>query len=164
MQTLCESNLWKCLVLLLWISQSLISSYLSYDSLVFIGLHINALNTNQSICFGIIYREEKKPDIEKNEIHSVYHTLYVNYHIFCCNNFVFACPIIVRSQCCLFALRVNIRICPQISILALKHLYFPPNLTSGICAVISKKICQSTRKDGVYNHISIKLTRFKILE
>ena len=163
MQTLCESNLWKCLVLLLWISRSLISSYLSYDSLVFIGLHINALNTNQSICFGIIYREEKKPDIEKNEIfleisdnlatdkisHSVYHTLFVNYHIFCCNNFVFACPIIVRSQCCLFALRVNIRICPQISVLALKHPYFPSNLTSGICAVISKKICQSTRKDGV---------------
>jgi hypothetical protein len=92
MQTLCESNFWKCLVLLLWISQSLISSYLSYDSLVFIGLHINALNTNQSICFGIIYREEKKPDIEKIEIfleisdnlatdkisHSVYHTLFVN--------------------------------------------------------------------------------------
>ena len=140
MQTLCESNLWKCLVLLLGISQSLISSYLSYDSLVFIGLHINALNTNQSICFGIIYREEKKTDIEKNEIfleisdnlatdkisHFVYHTLFVNYHIFCCNNFVFACPIIARSQCCLFALRVNIRICPQIYVLALKHSYSLP--------------------------------------
>jgi hypothetical protein len=42
----------------------------------------------------------------------------------------------------------NIRIGPQISVLALKHPYLPPNLTSGICAVVSKKICQSTRKDG----------------
>ena len=35
---------------------------------------------------------------------------------------VFACPIIARSQCWLFALRANIRanirICPQISVLA----------------------------------------------
>ena len=38
------------------------------------------------------------------------------YHISCCNMFVFACPIIARSQCWLFALRVNIRIGPQISI------------------------------------------------
>jgi len=41
-QTLCESNLWKCLVLLLGFSQSLISSYLSYVSPVFIGLHVIA--------------------------------------------------------------------------------------------------------------------------
>ena len=61
--------------------------------------------------------------------------------------FVFACPIIARCQFWLFALRANIRIDPQISVLALKHPYFPPNLTSGICAVVSKKIC-STRKDG----------------
>ena len=39
-----------------------------------------------------------------------------HYHIFCCNMYVFACPIIARSQCCLFALRANIRICPQISV------------------------------------------------
>ena len=32
------------------------------------------------------------------------------YHIFCCNMFVFACPIIPRSQCWLFALRANTRI------------------------------------------------------
>ena len=51
----------------------------------------------------------------------------------------------------------NIRIGPQTSVL-------PPNLTSGICAVVSKKICPVTRKDGAYNRISIKLTRFKILE
>jgi hypothetical protein len=41
------------------------------------------------------------------------------YHIFCCNMFVFACPIIARSQCWLFAL---------------KYPYFPPNSTSGIWA------------------------------
>jgi hypothetical protein len=40
-------------------------------------------------------------------------------HIFCCNMFVFACPIIARSQCWLFALIYpywpsNIRICPRI--------------------------------------------------
>jgi hypothetical protein len=67
------------------------------------------------------------------------------YHILCFNMFVFACPIIARSQCWLFA---NIRIGPHISVLALKHPYLPPNLTSGICAVVLKKICQSTRKDG----------------
>ena len=78
--------------------------------------------------------------------------------------FVFACPIIARSQRWLFALGVHIRICPQIFVLALKYPYFPPNLTSGICAVVSKKICQNTRKGGAYNRISIKLTRFKILE
>ena len=31
---------------------------------------------------------------------------------------------------------------------ALKHLYLPPNSISGICAVVSKIICQSTRKNG----------------
>jgi hypothetical protein len=39
-------------------------------------------------------------------------------HIFFCNTFVFACSIIARSQCWLYALRVNIRICPQISVFA----------------------------------------------
>ena len=84
---------------------------------------------------------------------------------------VFACPIIARSQCWFFVLRANIRICPQISVLALKYSYWPSNirigprnLASGICAVVTKKICQSTRKDGAYNRFSIKLTRFKILE
>ena len=37
----------------------------------------------------------------------------IRYHIFCCNMFVFACPIIARSQWLLFALGANIRICPQ---------------------------------------------------
>jgi hypothetical protein len=40
--------------------------------------------------------------------------------------FVFACPIIARSQCWLFALRANIRIS-----------VFAPNSTSGVCAFIS---------------------------
>jgi hypothetical protein len=38
----------------------------------------------------------------------------LDYHIFCCNMFVFACPIIAKSQCWLFA----IRICPHISVFA----------------------------------------------
>ena len=54
---------------------------------------------------------------------------YDFYHIFCCNMFVFACPIIARSQCWLFALRANIRIYPQISIFALIYPYLPPNST-----------------------------------
>ena len=62
--------------------------------------------------------------------------------------FVFACQIIARGQCWLFVLRANIHIGPQIFVLALKHPYLPPNLTYGICAVVSKKICPSTRKDG----------------
>ena len=40
------------------------------------------------------------------------------YHIFCCNMFVFACSIIAKSQCWLFALRANIRICPHMSVFA----------------------------------------------
>ena len=58
--------------------------------------------------------------------------------------FVFACPITTRSQCWLFALRTNTG---QISVFALKYPYLPPNSTSGICAVVSKIVCQSTYKD-----------------
>ena len=72
---------------------------------------------------------------------SVVSTISYNYHIFCCNMFVFACLILARSQCWLFALRTNTR---QISILALKYPYLHTNSTSGICTVISKIICQST--------------------
>ena len=45
----------------------------------------------------------------------------VFYHIFCCNMFVFACSIIARSQCWLFALFANIRIYP----------YWPSNIRIG---------------------------------
>ena len=61
------------------------------------------------------------------------------YHIFCCNMFVFACPIIARSQCWLFALwevgkyGANMRMCPHIT-----YPYLPPNSTSGICTMVSK--------------------------
>ena len=61
---------------------------------------------------------------------------------------VFACPIIARSQCWLFALR-------DISALALKYPYLPQNLNFGICAMVAKKISQSTMNDGAYNRISI---------
>ena len=84
-----------------------------------------------------------------------------HYHIFCCNMFVFACPIIDRSQCWLYALRENIgkysyvpsyvRICPRIQL---------PYLCSGIKDYMTKY----TWKDGAYNRISIKLIHFKILE
>ena len=52
--------------------------------------------------------------------------------------FVFACPIIAKCQCWLFALGANIRSCPQISVFALIYPYLPPNKTSDICAVVSK--------------------------
>ena len=48
--------------------------------------------------------------------------IYIFYHIFCCNVFVFACPIIAKSQCWLFAalkypyLSSYIRICPRIQL------------------------------------------------
>jgi hypothetical protein len=51
--------------------------------------------------------------------------------------FVFACPIIAKSQCWLFALRTNTG---QISVFALIYPYLPPNSTSGICTVVSKII------------------------
>ena len=39
-----------------------------------------------------------------------------HYHIFCCNMFGFACSIIAKSQCWLFAHWGNIRICPRIQL------------------------------------------------
>ena len=42
----------------------------------------------------------------------------INYHIFCCNLFVFACPIIAESPCLLFALRANMDICTQLPVSA----------------------------------------------
>ena len=84
------------------------------------------------------------------------------YHIFCSNMFVFACPIIARSQYWLFVLKYpywppNIRIGPLISVIAPEFNF--QYLRSGL-----KEICRSTRKDGAYNRNSIKLTRFKILK
>ena len=56
----------------------------------------------------------------------------------------FACSIIAKSQCWLFEGKygANIHLCPHIS-------YFPPNSTSGICAVVSKIICPSTKKTRI---------------
>jgi hypothetical protein len=45
--------------------------------------------------------------------------------------FVYACPIIAKSQCWLFALRVNMR---QISVFALKYSYLPSYIR--ICPLI----------------------------
>jgi hypothetical protein len=58
--------------------------------------------------------------------------------------FIFACPIIAKSQCWLFALRANTG---QISVFALIYPYLPPYSTSGICAVVAKIIYQRARKD-----------------
>jgi hypothetical protein len=49
------------------------------------------------------------------------------YHIFCYNMFVFACPIIAKSQCWLFAFRANI-------VFALKYPYLPSCIR--ICPLI----------------------------
>ena len=74
--------------------------------------------------------------------------------------FVFACPIIARSQCWLFALRANpgylpsnIRIGPPTSVFAPEFNF--RYLRSGL---------KENMSDGAYNRISIKLTRFIILE
>ena len=69
-----------------------------------------------------------------------------NYHIFCCNMFIFACLIIARSQCWLFPLKYpywpsNIRIGPQISVFAPEFNFW--YLRSGL-----KENVKSTRKDG----------------
>jgi hypothetical protein len=42
------------------------------------------------------------------------------YHTFCCNMFVFACPIIARRQCWLFALRAISVFALKISVFSLK--------------------------------------------
>jgi hypothetical protein len=115
------------------------------------------------LCFTYVNKRAFYPCLQTYRV-------FNNCHIFCCNMFVFACPIIAKCQCWLFALSgqisvfalfalkypylpylpSNIRICPicpQISVFALIYPYFPPYSTSGICTVVSKTICQSTRKD-----------------
>ena len=59
---------------------------------------------------------------------------------------VFACPIIAKSQCWLFALRANMG---QISILALKYPYLPSyiRISPLIQLPASAQWSQSTRKD-----------------
>ena len=59
-----------------------------------------------------------------------------------------------RCQSWLFALETNMDICPQISILA-------PNSTSGICAVVTNIICQSTMTDSVYKYTEHRIS-FKL--
>ena len=67
------------------------------------------------------------------------------YHIFCCNMFIFGSPIIAKSQVLVICPQ---EICPQVSVFALIYPYLPLYSTSGICAVVSKIICQSTSKDA----------------
>jgi hypothetical protein len=71
---------------------------------------------------------------------SIHIQITYTYHIFCCNMFVFACPIIAKSQYgAIFPhFPSNIRIFPHISVFSLIYPYFPPNSTSGISAVVSK--------------------------
>ena len=73
----------------------------------------------------------------------------IYYHIFCCNMFVFACSIIAKSQCWLFAIQSNypylpshIRICPHMSVFArvFNFRYLHCGLKDYILC------CQSTRK------------------
>ena len=67
------------------------------------------------------------------------------YHIFCCNMFVFACPIIAKSQCWLIALRANTG---QISMFALKYPYLPSYIPICLLSQLpaSEQWSQSTRK------------------
>jgi hypothetical protein len=50
------------------------------------------------------------------------HEVFNNCHIFCCNMFVFACPIIAKCQCWLFALSGQISV---FALFALKYPYLP---------------------------------------
>ena len=84
-------------------------------------------------------------------ISTIYPSNIVYYHIFCCNMFVSACPIIAKSQCWLFSLRANTG---QISIFALKYPYLlsyiricPLIQLHGICAVVSKYKRKMMHKD-----------------
>ena len=94
-----------------------VSSKSSYSTYLICGMHYVSNFRSTSVCFPTWYLM----NITGCEL-GVYYLVY--YHIFCCNMFVFACPIIARSQCWLFA--------PK----ALKDPYLPPNSTSGICAVV----------------------------
>jgi hypothetical protein len=76
------------------------------------------LRANTDICPVFTLRN----DTLKLETKLWFLTKTLFYHIFCCNMFVFACPIIADSQCWLFALRVNTG---QISVFALKYPYLP---------------------------------------
>ena len=65
--------------------------------------------------------------------------LNMRYHIFCCNTFVFACPIIAKSQCWLFDLRANF---------SLEYPYLP-RIQLPVSEQWSQRLlCQSTRKYG----------------
>ena len=72
----------------------------------------------------------------------------LHYHIFCCNMFVFACPIIAWS--------VGYFLSWQIFVFALKYPYLPPNLTSGICNLVSKKYVKVQGKivESYFNQIN----------
>jgi hypothetical protein len=61
--------------------------------------------------------------------------------------FVFACPIIDRSQCWLFALRANIGKYPYLP--SYVHI-FPSNSTSGICAQWHRKELLKVHALGVF--------------
>ena len=71
--------------------------------------------------------------------------------------FVFACPIIAKSQCWLFALRANIRICPHMSVFVLVFNF--QYLRSGLKDVkVQGKICIRSyfNKINTLQHIGIK--------
>ena len=75
-----------------------------------------------------------------------------NYHIFCCNIFVFACPIIAESQWWLFAPG---QISGQISVFALIYPYLPSyiRICPRIQLPVSAQWSQSTRKDDAWKYV-----------
>ena len=110
---------------------SLFSPYYSVHSILFYCLHIILF----SILFFPLHIILFIPyyslfTLNYSIILCLFHIIY--YYIFCCNMFIFACPIIAKSQCWLFALRTNTG---QISVFALKYRYLPSYI--GICPHIS---------------------------
>ena len=83
------------------------------------------------------------------------------YHIFCCNMFIFECPIIAKSQCWIFALR-------KIFVFVLKYPYLIPYSTSGLCAVVSKIIYFAVKVQGTicirsyFNKINTYWNKFNL--
>ena len=89
------------------------------------NLFVRALETSRKASFSSLFRSVGKLILyfPTMYIYCIFlvclNGLYYKsfYHILCCNMFIFASPIIAKSQCWLFALRANI--------VALKYPYLP---------------------------------------
>ena len=107
-------------------------------------LGINDKNWNSNLYWKVMFNSCDKYG-KLISIHSSFIFIFfqswlnIRYHIFCCNTFVFACPIIAKSQCWLFDLRANF---------ALEYPYLP-RIQLPVSEQWSQRLlCQSTRKYG----------------